>query len=164
MLHYFLSYDSKQDAVTTTAHSKSLIELLKNQKKLTSTLSTIWENTDGCADQYICASSLYLMSFLSQRHSIIMYWVIIALGHRKEVVGGINAIYTRCIYQLISNAQLPGSKHFDSHILMYSCALNNDFSMSKQFQKHISKDNLKHGVIYQVKCIKIASKRKWTEI
>ena len=29
---YFLSDDSKQDAATTTAHSKRLIELLKNQK------------------------------------------------------------------------------------------------------------------------------------
>ena len=53
--------DSKQDASTTTAHRKSLIELLKEQKVLTSTLSKIWENTDGCAEQYICASALYFM-------------------------------------------------------------------------------------------------------
>ena len=38
---------------------------------MTSTLSTIWENTDGCAVQYKCASELYLMSVLSQLHSII---------------------------------------------------------------------------------------------
>ena len=32
VFHYFLSDDSKQDAATTTAHIKRLIELLKKQK------------------------------------------------------------------------------------------------------------------------------------
>ena len=36
VFHYFLSDDSKQDSATTTAHSKSLIELLKEQKVLVS--------------------------------------------------------------------------------------------------------------------------------
>ena len=43
MFHSFLSDDSKQDAAATTADSKRLIELLKEQKLLTSTLSKIWE-------------------------------------------------------------------------------------------------------------------------
>ena len=37
----FLSDDSKQDATTTTVHSKCLIEILKEQKVLASTLITI---------------------------------------------------------------------------------------------------------------------------
>ena len=65
VFHSFLSNDSKQDAATTTAHSKQLISLLKNKKVLTTSLSTIWENTDGCAEQYRCASALYLMSVIS---------------------------------------------------------------------------------------------------
>ena len=32
LFHYFLSDDSKQDATTTTAHIKHLIELLKRSK------------------------------------------------------------------------------------------------------------------------------------
>ena len=52
VFHYFLSDDSKKYASTTTAHIKRFIELLKEQKLLTSTLSTILENTDGCAEQY----------------------------------------------------------------------------------------------------------------
>ena len=68
VFHYFFSYDSKKYAATTTAHSKILIELLKEKKVLTSTLSKIWENTDGCAEQYICASSIYLVSVLYQCH------------------------------------------------------------------------------------------------
>ena len=63
VFHSFLSDDSKQDADTTNTHSKFLIELLKEQKLLTSTLITIWENNDGCVDQYRCASAIYLMSF-----------------------------------------------------------------------------------------------------
>ena len=66
VFHYFLSGDSKQDASTNTAHRKRLISLLKNKQVLTTSLSTIWENSDGCAEQYICASALYLMSLMSQ--------------------------------------------------------------------------------------------------
>ena len=65
VFHYFLSDDSKQDASTTNAHRKRFIEMLKEQKLLTSTLITIWGNTYGCVDQYICDSTLYLMSVLS---------------------------------------------------------------------------------------------------
>ena len=54
-------------------------------------LSTIWENTDGCAEKYRCATALYLMSVLSQCHSIIFYWGISAPIHVKEVVDGLNA-------------------------------------------------------------------------
>ena len=60
----FLSDDSKQDAATTTAHRKLLISLLKNKQVLTTSLSTIWENTDGCAEKYRCASALYLKSVI----------------------------------------------------------------------------------------------------
>ena len=51
VFHSFLSDDSKQDAATTIAHSKRLISLLKNKQVLTTSLSTIWENTDGCDEQ-----------------------------------------------------------------------------------------------------------------
>ena len=99
-MHYFnfLSDDSKQDASTTTAHSKLLISLLKNKQVLTTSLSTIWENTDGCAEQYICASALYLMSVMSQTFSIIIDWGISAPGHGKEVADGLNDVDKRYIY------------------------------------------------------------------
>ena len=84
-----------------------MIEQLKKQKKLTSTFSTIWENTDGCAEKYICASVLYLISVLSQSHSIIIDQGISAPGYGKEVVDGLNATYKWYIYKLMSNVQLP---------------------------------------------------------
>ena len=83
VFHSFLSDDRKQDAATTTAHSKHLISLLKNKQVLTTSLSTIWENTDGCAEQYRCASALYLMSVMSQTYSIIIDRGISARGNGK---------------------------------------------------------------------------------
>ena len=65
----FLSDDSKQDAATTTSHRKYFISLLKNKQVLTISLITIWENTDGCAEQYRCAYALYLMPVMSQTYS-----------------------------------------------------------------------------------------------
>ena len=90
VFHSFLSDDSKHDAATTTAHSKRLISFLKNEKVLTTSLSKIWENTDGCAEQYRCDSALYLMSVMSQTYSLIIDRGISAPGHGKEVADGLN--------------------------------------------------------------------------
>ena len=113
VFHSFLSDDSKHDAATTTAHSKRLISLLKNKKVSKKSLSTIWENTDGCAEKYRCASALYLMSVMSKTYSIIIDRGISAPGHGKEVVDGIIAVDKHYIYQLMSKVQLPGSVRFD---------------------------------------------------
>ena len=51
----------------------------------------------------------------------------------------------------MSNVQLLGPKSFYSHIIMNYCTQNNDVSMAKEFQTHMSKDHRKHGVIDQVK-------------
>ena len=64
------------------------------------------ENTDGCGEQYICASALYLMSVLSQYFSIIIDRGISAPVHGKEVINGINDIKKGYIYQLMSNVRL----------------------------------------------------------
>ena len=101
MFHYFLSGDSKQYSATTNAHSNHLIEFLKIKNKLMSALSTIWENADGFADQYRCATALYLMLVLSQRHSIMFDQGISAPGNDKEVVDGINYIDKRYMYLVL---------------------------------------------------------------
>ena len=93
-----LSDDSKHDATTNTAHSKLFISLLKNKQVLSTSLSKIWENTDGCAEQYRCASALYLMSVISQTHSIIIDRGISAPGHGKEVVDGLNDVVNTCLF------------------------------------------------------------------
>ena len=131
VFHYFLSDDSKEDAATTTAHSKRLISLLKNKQVLTTPLSTLWENTDGCAEQYICASALYLMSVMSQTYYIIIDRGISAPWNGKEVVDRLNAFDKSYINQLMSKVQLPGSVRFDSQIKMHTGPENKDVSLAK---------------------------------
>ena len=98
MQYFILFLYSKQDSATTTGNRKRLIELLKERKVLASSLSKIWGNTDGCAEQYRCASALYLMSVILQFYSFIIDCGISAPGHEKEVFGGLNSINKRYIY------------------------------------------------------------------
>ena len=147
MFHYFLSDNSKQDSATTTAHSKRLISLLKNQQVLTTSLITIWENTDGCAEQYICASALYLMSVMSQCYSIIIGRGISAPGHGKEVVDELNAIDKRYTYQFMYKVKLPGSVRFYSQIKMYTGTENKDVSLSEEFKDHMEEEHRQNGAI-----------------
>ena len=91
------------------------------------------------------------MSVLYQRPSIIFYWGISSNGHRKEVVDSLNDIYKRYMYQLMSTVQLTVSKTFEKHILMHYCTPKKDVSLAKEFQKHLYKDDHKHGVIDQGK-------------
>ena len=98
---------------------------------MTTSLITIWENTDCCAEQYVCASALYLISVMSQCYSIIIDRGIIAPGHGKEVVDGLNNFDKRYIYQLIPTVQLPGSTRFDSQIQMHTGTEKEDASLAK---------------------------------
>ena len=114
-----------------------MISLLKKKQLLGTSLSTIWENTDGCAEQYRCASALYLMSVISQTYSIIIDRGISALGHGKELVDVLNAVDKRYIYQLISKVQLPGSIIFDSQIKIHTGTEKKDVSLAKEFKDHL---------------------------
>ena len=96
---------SNKMLTTLALTEKSFIELLKERKVLESALSKIWENTDGCADQYRFTSVLYLMSVISQCYSVIIDCDISAPGNGKEVFEGINVIDKGYIYQLMPNFQ-----------------------------------------------------------
>ena len=64
----------------------------------------------------------------------------------------------------MSIVQLPGSKRSEKNIIIHYCSQNNDVSLDKEFQKHLSNDDHKHRVIDQGKDRQIASKRKWTGV
>ena len=87
---------------------------------MTTSLSKIWENTDGYAEQYRCASALSLMSVMLQFYSIIIDRGISSPVHGKEVVDGLNAVDKSYIYQFMCTVQLPGSIIFDSQIQMHT--------------------------------------------
>ena len=151
MFHPFLSDDRKQDSATTTAHRKIIIKLLKQRNIMLNTLSTIWENTDGCADHYRCATALYLMSMLSQAFFVIIDYGISVPGHGIELVDGINDIYKRFLFQSISTFQLPGKKGYDTRMIMQTGTHTPGVSLSSEFQKHLSTVARKHGGIDQGK-------------
>ena len=141
-----------------------MIDIIAEEKQLlTTSISTIWENSDGCAEQYRCASALYLMSVMSQTYSIIIDRGISAPRHGKEVVDGLNAVDKRYIYQFMSKVQLPGSFRFDSQIKMHTGTENKDVSLAKELKDHLEGEHRQNGVIDQGKSRKIIMERKWTE-
>ena len=56
-------------------------------------MSTLWEDTNGCDNQYMCALSIYLMTVLSYFYGVIMDREINALGRGNNVVDRLNATY-----------------------------------------------------------------------
>ena len=57
--------DSKlQNAASTTAHIYILLAKVFEKKQMIRG-RTMWDQTDGCAKQYMCSIAYYLMSYLS---------------------------------------------------------------------------------------------------
>ena len=54
-------------------------------------MSKVWEDNDGCANQYRCTLFIFLMTVLSSPYGIIMYRAINASGHGNHVVDVLNA-------------------------------------------------------------------------
>ena len=79
------------------------------------------------------------MSVMYQCYFIIMDREIIAPGHGKEVVDGLNAVNKRYTYQFMSTVHLPGSKIFDFRIKMNTGNQKYDVSLAKEFQHHLIK-------------------------
>ena len=62
-------------------------------------------------------------------------------GNGKEVVDRLNAVENCFEYQLMSNIQLPRSNIFDSQTQMHTGNQNNDVSLAKEFQQHLTKEH-----------------------
>ena len=54
-------------------------------------ISTVWEDTDGCAKEYRCVLDIYLMTVLSSSNFIITYHSINTPGHVNNVGDVLNA-------------------------------------------------------------------------
>ena len=132
-------------------HTANYLCHFSRTKILTTSLSTIWENTDGCAEQYRFTSALYLMSVMSQCYSILIDRGISAPGHGKEVVYGLNAVDNRYIYQLMSKVQLPGLVIFDLQIKIHTGTENKDVILSQEFKNNLEEEHIQNCDIGQVK-------------
>ena len=74
---------------------------------------------------------------MSHCYSITIYQRILAPGHYKEVVDGLNDVDKRFIYQLMSTFQLPGSNRFYSKIQIHTGTQKYDVTLSKEFKEHM---------------------------
>ena len=68
-----------------------VLKKLFNSVILVCGMSTVWKDTDGCANQYMCALDIYLMTLLSFSYGIIMDLDINTIGHGNNVVDGLNS-------------------------------------------------------------------------
>ena len=62
---------------------------------LVSGMSTVWEDSYGCAKQYGCDLTIYLMTMLSFSYGIITDHEINAPGYGNNVVDVLNETYKR---------------------------------------------------------------------
>ena len=69
-----------------------LVEHLMNIEQVLTDGGCIFDNTDGCAKQYRCATALYLLSVLCASKNVSIDRAIGAPGHGKDLVDGINAV------------------------------------------------------------------------
>ena len=67
------------------------ILFLLESEILLSSMSTVWEDTDGCAKKYMCSLDIYLMAMLSSSYGITMDCAINTPVHGNNVVDGLNA-------------------------------------------------------------------------
>ena len=103
------------------------------------------------------------MLVMSQTYSIIIDRGISAPRHGKEVIYGLNAVDKRCIYQLVSKVELPGSVIFDSQIKIHTGTENKYVILAKEFKDHLEGEHRQNGFTDQGTSRKIFMERKWTE-
>ena len=101
--HSYISDDSEQDACDSHSQMVHLLKTFLESGWLVSGMSTVWENTGGCAKKYRCALAIYLMTVLSSSYGIIIDRAINAPVYGNNVVDGLNATE---IFSFLSPCQL----------------------------------------------------------
>ena len=59
-LHSYISDDNEQDSCDSHYHMFNLLKKIFDSVILVSGMSTVWEDTDGCARKKICVLWLYI--------------------------------------------------------------------------------------------------------
>ena len=68
---------------------------------------TMRDQTDGCAKQYMCSISYYLMSYLSKSYQIVIDRDVDTPGHGKYVVNGFNTVQKRYLATCLRMRSTP---------------------------------------------------------
>jgi hypothetical protein len=108
-----------QNAATTYFHMEVLISYLKNQSVLRES-GYVFVNTDGCAKQCRCATSLHLLSMLSIKHNITINRAVAAPGHEKDLIDGLNAVGKMYLKELMMRTGVAGEDEEDQKIKSHS--------------------------------------------
>ena len=116
-------------------------------------MSTIWENTDGFAEQYRCANALYLLAMLAHTYNIIIDRDIGSTGQGREVVDVLNVTKKRFLSMLMKNVKLPYASAYDSHMEIHTLNTNTDIIISRGFQRYISDPTREYVFLDNVKDI-----------
>ena len=95
-------------------------------------------NIYGCAEHFIRATALYLLSILSQPFNIIIDRWVSAPGHVIEVFNGQNTTHKSFIFLLMETVQLPGSERFDTKMAAHRATQNTYMSLALEFQSNLS--------------------------
>ena len=74
----------------------------------------MWDQTDGCAKQYRCSISYYLMSYLSTSYKIVLDRAVDTPGHGKYVVDGFNVVQKRYLATCLRMRSIPEKYKIDS--------------------------------------------------
>ena len=90
-LYPYISDKNEQDACKSHDHIVHLLKTFLESGRLVSGISTVWEDTDGCVQQYMCDLSIYLMTVIPSSYGIIMDRAINIPGHGKNAVDVLNA-------------------------------------------------------------------------
>ena len=94
--------------------------MLQNGKVLMTNKSTIWDNIDGSAEQYKCATALQSLSMLFHTCNIVIYRGVVAPGNGKDVVDGLNATDNFFPTILMTTMKIPGAVNNDSQVSMHT--------------------------------------------
>ena len=74
----------------------------------------MWDQTDGCAKQYRCSISYYLMSYLSTSYQLVLDRAMNTPGNEKDVVDGFNAVKKLYLASFLRMRSTPEKHKIDS--------------------------------------------------
>ena len=74
----------------------------------------MWDQTDGCANQYRCSIAYYLMSYLSTSYQIVIDRAVDTPVHVKYVMDGFNAVQKRYLATCLRILSTPEKHKIDS--------------------------------------------------
>eukprot|EP00957_Ditylum_brightwellii_P067561 5129265-Ditylum_brightwellii.AAC.1 len=101
------------------------------------------EDTDSCSKQYRSASSLYLISTICMKHSIVINHAVDAPGHGKDVVDGLNAVDKRVLRIAMLRNSIPEEQYNAKTMNSHSATPMGSFSFASEC-KHLLQHHAEH--------------------